>query len=361
MAKATQKKEEPTKQAETAPIITYKGFDKDLKCRGFQYAIGESYEHDGAVKACNAGFHACEHPLNVFEYYAPAGNRFAAVEQSGELSRHDGDTKVASSKITIKAEIGIPGLVKAAVEYVTSRCEPVDTDSPAYSTGYQGAPAAPATTARPAAPESILSPWPAGSQERQKHPQETPSCCATAIPMRRATNTAESCTSRRRLLVRTASGLTFGTRSTRPANSLRPMNKPPARIAGFFTSKGFDMYDIAQATNDRRAPWPFVRRRGEPSPASEPTATRRRRAAAPAGQGYQRMRAWLEANPHAHATARYIAREADVHYKTAQDALLRLRSQCLAHSVRISGPLMAWAIGAAPCDTRAPTPPLDIN
>ena len=139
MAKATRKKAKPTKPAETAPIIAYKGFDKDLKCRGFQYAIGEAYEHDGVVKACNAGFHACEHPLNVFEYYAPAGNRFAAVEQSGELSRHDGDTKVASSKITIKAEIGIPGLVQAAFEYVTSRCEPVDTDSPAYSTGDYGA------------------------------------------------------------------------------------------------------------------------------------------------------------------------------------------------------------------------------
>ena len=73
------------------------------------------------------------------------------------------------------------------------------------------------------------------------------------------------------------------------------------------------------------------------------------------------MRAWLEANPHAYATARYIAKEADVHYKTAQDALLRLRAQRLAHSVRISGPLMAWATGAAPCDTRAPAPPLDIN
>ncbi|MBS0227701.1 MAG: collagen-like protein, partial [Proteobacteria bacterium] len=140
MAKATSKKsvEEQTTPAEAAPIITYKGFDKDLKCRDFQYEIGKAYENKRGASACNYGFHACEHPLNVFDYYAPAGSRFASVWQSGELSRHDSDTKVASSKITIKAEIGIPGLVKAAVEYVTSRCNPVDQGA-ASSTGYQGA------------------------------------------------------------------------------------------------------------------------------------------------------------------------------------------------------------------------------
>lgn len=141
MEKATSKKsvEEQTTPAEAAPIITYKGFDKDLKCRYFQYEIGKEYVNDAGASACNYGFHACEHPLNVFDYYAPAGSRFAIVGQSGELSRHNRDTKVASSKITIKAEIGIPGLVEAAVEYVTSRCNPADEDSPACSTGYQGA------------------------------------------------------------------------------------------------------------------------------------------------------------------------------------------------------------------------------
>ena len=140
MAKATSKKsvEEQTTPAEAAPIITYKGFDKDLKCRDFQYEIGKAYENKRGASACNYGFHACEHPLNVFDYYAPAGSRFAIVGQSGELSRHDSDTKVASSKITIKAEIGIPGLVKAAVEYVTSRCNPVD-EGAASSTGDRGA------------------------------------------------------------------------------------------------------------------------------------------------------------------------------------------------------------------------------
>ena len=119
-------------------ITTYKGFDAEMKCRGFQYEIGKTYTHDGKVKACYGGFHACEHPLNVFEYYAPAGNKFAVVEQSGDLSRHGGDTKVASRHITVKAELPIAGLVKAAVEYVSSRCYPVDPESPASATGYQG-------------------------------------------------------------------------------------------------------------------------------------------------------------------------------------------------------------------------------
>ena len=141
MEKATSKKsvEEQTTPAEAAPIITYKGFDKDLKCRYFQYEIGKEYVNNAGASACNYGFHACEHPLNVFDYYAPAGSRFAIVGQSGELSRNNSDTKVASSKITIKAEIGIPGLVEAAVEYVTSRCNPANEDSPACSTGCQGA------------------------------------------------------------------------------------------------------------------------------------------------------------------------------------------------------------------------------
>ena len=135
---------EQTKPAEAktadATITTYKGFDKDLKCRGFQYEVGQTYQHDGRVKACAGGFHACEHPLNVFNYYAPAaGSRFAVVEQSGDLSRHSDDTKVASRTITIKAELDLPGLIRAAIEYTFSRAKPVDPESPASATGYLGA------------------------------------------------------------------------------------------------------------------------------------------------------------------------------------------------------------------------------
>ena len=106
-------------------ITSYKGFDKDLKCHGgFQYKVGKEYEQDSAL-VCNHGFHACEMPLHVFNHFAPgAGSRYCVVEQSGEISRkqEDGDSKLASSKIKIGAEIGIPGLVKAQIEYVKSRC-----------------------------------------------------------------------------------------------------------------------------------------------------------------------------------------------------------------------------------------------
>ena len=127
------------KKAMKEIITAYKGFDSDMKCRGFRFEVGKSYEHEGEVKVCESGFHACEYPLDVFGYYAPAGNSFAIVEQSGNLSRHDEDSKVASSKIKVEAQIDFAGLVKAAVEYTASRCKPVDPDSPASSTGDYGA------------------------------------------------------------------------------------------------------------------------------------------------------------------------------------------------------------------------------
>jgi hypothetical protein len=120
-------------------IVSYKGFDNNWQCRGFQFKVGEAYTHEGTVKACKSGFHACEYPLNVFDYYPPAGSRFAVVEQSGELSREGGDTKVASKSISITAEISIAGLVRAAIEYTSSRCKPIDPESPASATGTRGA------------------------------------------------------------------------------------------------------------------------------------------------------------------------------------------------------------------------------
>jgi len=123
-------KEQPTR-------IAFKGFDKDLKCRGFQYAVGETFEHVGPVKVCEAGFHACEYPLNVFDYYGPAGSRFAEVTLEGEISREEnGDTKVAAARITIGAELTIPTLVQRAIEWITSRCTPENSE---HATGYQGA------------------------------------------------------------------------------------------------------------------------------------------------------------------------------------------------------------------------------
>ena len=120
-------------------IKTYKGFDKDLKCRGYQYEIGQTYEEEGEVKACNNGFHACEQPIEVFGYYPPGTSRYCEVEQSGELHRGTDDSKVASSRIKIGAEIGVPGIVKAQIEYVKSRTTTEHTDPEKATAGYAGA------------------------------------------------------------------------------------------------------------------------------------------------------------------------------------------------------------------------------
>ncbi len=109
-------------------IITYKGFNADMTCRGFQFEIGKTYEHEGEVKACASGFHACEYPLDCLSYYEPSSSVFAVCEQSGDLSRHDDDSKVASRKLSIKAAITIPGLVKAAIEFTTQRCDKKKAD-----------------------------------------------------------------------------------------------------------------------------------------------------------------------------------------------------------------------------------------
>ena len=128
----------------------YKGFDKDLKCRGFQYEVGKEYEEEKA-EACRCGFHACEMPLDVFNHYPPAGNRFCEVEQSGEISRDDDDSKVASTKIKIGAEIGIPGLVKAQIEWVKEQIDfnaainKADNSPDEHATGDQGAASATGT------------------------------------------------------------------------------------------------------------------------------------------------------------------------------------------------------------------------
>ena len=124
--------------------MNYKGMDANMQCRGFQYEVGKEYETDEAA-ACEAGFHACEYPLDVLKYYVPAESRYAVVEQSGKISKSGEDTKVASTKIKIVAEIGIAGLVKAAVEYTKTRAkeEPgghaTGNRCAASATGYRGA------------------------------------------------------------------------------------------------------------------------------------------------------------------------------------------------------------------------------
>ena len=123
-------------------ITTYKGFNKDMTCRGFQYEEGKEYQTDRA-EACDCGFHACEYPLDCFSYYAPSESVFRLVEQSGVLSRKSDDSKVASTKIKIGAEVSIAGLVKAAIEYTVKRVNPEakadEVQGASSATGYKGA------------------------------------------------------------------------------------------------------------------------------------------------------------------------------------------------------------------------------
>lgn len=117
---------------------TYKGFNQDMTCRGFQYEIGKEYEEEQA-SCCNSGFHACEAPLDVFNYYPPATSRYCEVEQSGDIDRHGDDSKVASTKIKIGAEIDVAGLVKAHIEYVKEHVTHEVKDDGAATAGYCGA------------------------------------------------------------------------------------------------------------------------------------------------------------------------------------------------------------------------------
>lgn len=94
----------------------YKGFDKDLKCRDFQYEIGKEYEEEKA-EICDIGFHACENPLDVFGYYVPADSRYCEVELDANDQKYE-DSKRVGKKISIKAEIGISGIIKAGLEYI---------------------------------------------------------------------------------------------------------------------------------------------------------------------------------------------------------------------------------------------------
>lgn len=99
-------------------IIGYKGFDKDLKCRGFQYEVGKTFEHKGDVSCCNRGFHFCENPFDVFDYYPPSDSRYCSVEGSGKSDNDNGDSKVSVSKLHISAEIGLKGIIDAGIKFI---------------------------------------------------------------------------------------------------------------------------------------------------------------------------------------------------------------------------------------------------
>ena len=111
-------------------IKSYKAFDKDMKCRDFQYEVGKEYEMEGHIECCERGFHACESPLEVFDHYDMLKSRFAEVEQSGTIDREEDTTKVCSSRIKIKAELKLADIINIGVEWLKDITSPskVKTD-----------------------------------------------------------------------------------------------------------------------------------------------------------------------------------------------------------------------------------------
>ncbi|EAO9823590.1 hypothetical protein C2874_02985 [Salmonella enterica] len=122
----------------TKEIMTFKGFNKNLKCRDFQFEIGKTFHHDGKVEACGSGFHACECPFDVFSYYPPAESRYAETISFGVIDREEiGDTKIASASITIKAELTLPQFIQRGIEWIWSKID--KSLEQQIMTGYQSA------------------------------------------------------------------------------------------------------------------------------------------------------------------------------------------------------------------------------
>ena len=118
----------------------YKGFNQDMTCRGFQYKDGETYE-TGRASVCECGFHACENPMDCLSYYRPNGSVYHEVDIDGEIDRAHDDTKIAATKIKIGARLSIAGLVKAAFDFIRSKCTNENNAEPgmAASAGESGA------------------------------------------------------------------------------------------------------------------------------------------------------------------------------------------------------------------------------
>ena len=111
------------KKTDQIPVVItgYKGFDKNLQCRGFQFKEGETYTHDGPVKACSSGFHFCENPLDIFHYYAPSESVFHEVEGGGQTDQHSYDSKIACTEIKIGASLKLHDFIGASLKFLFSR------------------------------------------------------------------------------------------------------------------------------------------------------------------------------------------------------------------------------------------------
>jgi hypothetical protein len=117
-------------------IVGYKGFDKNMKCRGFQFEVGKTYKEDKAI-ICEKGFHFCENPIDIFSYYDPANSKFAEVSGAGKIAKHNDDSKVVCTKLHVKAEVSLSALIGIGVKFILDK---VDwKNNKITNTGYRSA------------------------------------------------------------------------------------------------------------------------------------------------------------------------------------------------------------------------------
>ena len=115
-------------------LKAFKGFDKRLRCRGFQYEVGKEYQEPEA-ELCRNGFHACENPLDTFRYYPPTDSRYCEVEIDDNGQRNSDDSKVCGEKIKIISEIGLDSVIKAGAQYIFELCKGSSEDHASGESG----------------------------------------------------------------------------------------------------------------------------------------------------------------------------------------------------------------------------------
>lgn len=116
-------------------LKAFKGFDKRLRCRGFQYEVGKEYQEPEA-SLCRNGFHACENPLDTLRYYPPTDSRYCEVEIDDNGQRNGDDSKVCGRHIKVGAEIGLKGVINAGVRHIFEKCENAATEK--HASGVSG-------------------------------------------------------------------------------------------------------------------------------------------------------------------------------------------------------------------------------
>ena len=127
-------------------IKGYKGFDKDFKCRDFQYEVGKEYKHEKKIELCDSGFHFCENPFDVFGYYPPNQSRFAEVEGIETSDETSDDSKRVAKKLKIGSELSLHSLIDFGVKFILDKVDFKNANesntgykSASTNTGYQSA------------------------------------------------------------------------------------------------------------------------------------------------------------------------------------------------------------------------------